>query len=159
MSDVIAYFLTWTTYGSWMPGDERGWVARGCGEQAPDSRVKEIANRMMVESEVKLSRDCRELVERTINRHCEIRNWHLHACAVRSNHVHVVVTAVDVDPANVREQLKAWATRRLRDEIDGARRKWWTEGGSVRFVRSDSQLERCIMYVTEAQDRKGRDRM
>src|SRR5262249_3307643 len=23
---VLAYFLTWTTYGTWLPGDARGWV-------------------------------------------------------------------------------------------------------------------------------------
>ena len=26
MPEPIAYFLTWTTYGSWLPGDQRGWV-------------------------------------------------------------------------------------------------------------------------------------
>jgi hypothetical protein len=28
MDEPLAYFLTWTTYGSWLPGDERGWVAK-----------------------------------------------------------------------------------------------------------------------------------
>jgi hypothetical protein len=23
-ADPLAYFLTWTTYGTWLPGDERG---------------------------------------------------------------------------------------------------------------------------------------
>ena len=23
--EPLAYFLTWTTYGTWLPGDERGW--------------------------------------------------------------------------------------------------------------------------------------
>jgi len=22
----MAYFITWTTYGTWLPGDERCWV-------------------------------------------------------------------------------------------------------------------------------------
>ena len=26
--EPLAYFLTWTTYGTWLPGDERGWVAK-----------------------------------------------------------------------------------------------------------------------------------
>ena len=25
MDDPLAFFLTWTTYGTWLPGDERGW--------------------------------------------------------------------------------------------------------------------------------------
>jgi hypothetical protein len=30
-ADPLAYFLAWSTYGTWLPGDERGWVeyARG----------------------------------------------------------------------------------------------------------------------------------
>jgi len=26
--DTLAWFLTWTTYGSWLPGDERESVAK-----------------------------------------------------------------------------------------------------------------------------------
>jgi hypothetical protein len=26
MDDPIGYFLTWVTYGTWLPGDPRGWV-------------------------------------------------------------------------------------------------------------------------------------
>ena len=28
MDDPLALFLTWTTYGLWLPGDERGWVEK-----------------------------------------------------------------------------------------------------------------------------------
>jgi hypothetical protein len=31
MADPLAYFLTWTTYGTWLPGDERGWCKRTKG--------------------------------------------------------------------------------------------------------------------------------
>ena len=26
MNDPLAFFLTWSTYGSWLPGDARGWT-------------------------------------------------------------------------------------------------------------------------------------
>jgi hypothetical protein len=29
MSKIIGYMVTWTTYGSWLPGDERGYVKDG----------------------------------------------------------------------------------------------------------------------------------
>ena len=29
MQPPLAYFLTWTTYGTWLPGDERGWIEAG----------------------------------------------------------------------------------------------------------------------------------
>ena len=28
MDEPLAYFLTWTTYGTWLPGDGRGWVEK-----------------------------------------------------------------------------------------------------------------------------------
>jgi hypothetical protein len=34
--EPLAYFLTWTTYGSWLPGDQRGWVAKPGQFRAPD---------------------------------------------------------------------------------------------------------------------------
>ncbi len=37
MPEALAYFLTWTTYGTWLPGDERGWVqySMGCSYPIP----------------------------------------------------------------------------------------------------------------------------
>ena len=32
----IAFFLTWSTYGTWLPGDARGWVEYQHGFQLPD---------------------------------------------------------------------------------------------------------------------------
>jgi hypothetical protein len=29
MPKIAAYMVTWTTYGSWLPGDERGYVKDG----------------------------------------------------------------------------------------------------------------------------------
>src|SRR4051812_4834123 len=43
----IALFLTWTTYGTWLPGDARGWVEYRRGFQLPDSILElECAARM-----------------------------------------------------------------------------------------------------------------
>jgi hypothetical protein len=47
MSDPLAYFITWATYGTWLPGDERGWVEYRRGWQLPDPSLKvEAAARM-----------------------------------------------------------------------------------------------------------------
>jgi hypothetical protein len=32
---VLAYFITWTTYGTWLHGDARGWIMSGVGRQIP----------------------------------------------------------------------------------------------------------------------------
>ncbi len=79
MPDPLAYFLTWTTYGSWLPGDERGWVFRGKGLQVPSPIFQSAAAQLMTENSCVLSIDERTIVENTIRDHCCIRGWELHA--------------------------------------------------------------------------------
>jgi REP element-mobilizing transposase RayT len=154
MSDPLAYFLTWSTYGTWLPGDERGWVERGRGEQLPDPAREEWAESLMTETPCYLDREQRALVERTISEHCAIRRWHLFVVNCRTNHVHVVVHA-NCHPETVRDQLKAWCTRRLSElqleRGEKARENWWTERGSERYINDEESLEDAVLYVRDAQ--------
>jgi REP element-mobilizing transposase RayT len=162
MPEALAYFLTWPTYGTWLPGDERGWVAYGKGSQLPDPIRKLEAEARMTEDACLLDPEQRRLVEKTIKDHCQIRGWHLHAVNCRSNHLHVVVTA-DREPETVRDQFKAWCTRRLK-ELEKVRQndprtpkrpirqKWWAERGSRRYIGDERSLEQAIWYVSEGQD-------
>ena len=53
---ALAYFITWTTYGTWLPGDKRGWVKAGMqGIQAPDSELEHEARKLMAENEARLT--------------------------------------------------------------------------------------------------------
>jgi REP element-mobilizing transposase RayT len=155
MPDPLAYFLTWTTYGTWLPGDERGWVKENEGFQLPDRKAEHEARRKLTEPPRVLSGDERALVESTIRRHCQIRGWSLLAVACRTNHVHVVVAAA-AGPDTVMSQLKAWCTRRLKERQQShrnaeRREKWWTEDGSKRFLNDESALENTVQYVLDAQ--------
>jgi hypothetical protein len=47
--EPLAYFLTWPTYGTWLPGDERGWVEYRRGMQLPDPILKHEAAARMTE--------------------------------------------------------------------------------------------------------------
>jgi hypothetical protein len=44
MDDPLALFLTWTTYGQWLPGDERGWVEKPGRCRQPDAQREQVAN-------------------------------------------------------------------------------------------------------------------
>jgi REP element-mobilizing transposase RayT len=154
---AIAYFHTWTTYGTWLPGDERGWFKRGSGLQMPDAMRRLKAALRMSEDALILDTDQRRLVEATIVDHCRIRNWTLHALNCRTNHVHVVVTA-DRELDDVREQFKAWCTRklkererRLRPGVALVREKWWTRRGWDDYVDNEEELAMVIAYVLEGQ--------
>jgi hypothetical protein len=154
--DPLAYFLTWTTYGTWLPGDDRGWVEKAGVFRSPDIERQRMALMHMTEGAVTLDERQRSIVEATIKEHCTIRKWHLHAVNCRTNHVHVVVTA-KCHPDTVREQLKAWCTRklkadqRLRSPKEKARKNWWTERGSDRYINDLASLEAAVLYVDEGQ--------
>lgn len=154
MPDPLAFLLTWTTYGTWLPGDERGWILRGKGVQTQNHIVEDSARREMTEPVCTLDAEQRQLVHQTIVDHCSHRAWHLFVTNVRTNHVHVVVKS-DRDPEDVRDQLKAWCTRKLKDlqRIRGEpqRIKWWTERGSQRYIGDEESLEAAILYVRDGQ--------
>lgn len=153
----LAYFITWTTYGAWLPGDERGWLKRGSSViQAPDPNLQVAARAAMTQESVVLTYEQRQVVDSVIVKHCEIRKWILHTRNVRTNHVHAVVSAA-VDGDEVRAQLKAWCSRRL-SEHAGVRGhgkngqcRWFTEKGDVQWIESDEHLENAIRYVDELQ--------
>jgi REP element-mobilizing transposase RayT len=155
--EPLAYFLTWTTYGTWLPGDDRGWRRKGeRGVQPSNPFLVEMARSRMKEKEFTLSHLQRRLMEQTIRRHCEVRRWALHAVNARTNHVHIVVTAVGYRPEAVRDQFKAWCTRALK-EAGAERDRFWTEGGHCEWINAEAGLESVLTYVLEAQDRKGCD--
>ena len=112
--DPLAYLLTWPTYGTWLPGDERGWVEYRHGFQLPHLMKELESAALMTEDACLLDDEQRRLVEKTIADHCAIRGWILHAVNCRTNHLHVVVTA-DLHPKKVISQFKAWCTRRLKE--------------------------------------------
>src|SRR5438132_13645292 len=113
MSFPLAYHLTWTTYGTWLQGDERGWVKKGtAGIQDPEPGRQERCYQLLKTSPTTLNQQQRLLIQVTIEAHCDHRKWKLHAVNVRSNHIHVVVTAA-MDPDSVMGQFKAWCSRRL----------------------------------------------
>ena len=159
MSDPLAYFLTWTTYGSWLPGDQRGWVLPGRDIQLPDPPRERAARARMTESPCVLNEEQRRIVETTVTNHCRIRGWELYAVTCRTNHVHVVVAA-SRSPDDMIDQFKAWGTRRLKEyelanrhvQADSVRRKWWAEGGSKRYLNDETSLDAAVRYVIECQD-------
>jgi REP element-mobilizing transposase RayT len=154
---ILAYHIVWTTYGTWLSGDARGWVKWGeRGIQPPDPKMERAHRERMVEEPVILTPEQRALVEKTITEHCRIRGWRLHVVAVRTNHVHVVVTA-DRNPNDVRDQFKAWCSRKLSDAVGlttlvakkAGRRRWFTEGGDTEFIDTEVYLNNTIRYVID----------
>ena len=153
-SDPIAFFFTIVTYGTWLPGDQRGWIEYQNGWQLPD-QVRELeAAAEMAEDACVLSQNQRKQVETQIQETCVHRNWKMHAANCRTNHMHFAIGAHDESPKKIRSDVKAWCTRRLKSQSNQNRENWWADRGSIRWIFTEDELDRVIQYINEAQDRK-----
>jgi REP element-mobilizing transposase RayT len=156
MDAPVAYFLTFRTYGTWLPGDERGFVDhRRDGEDSwargEDERRAAQAGCFRRWTERVFGNDERACVNRAMETTCQHRGWTLFACNVRTNHVHVVVSAAE-PPERVMVSLKAWATRGLRDEgLVGPEDQVWSRHGSTRYLRDVRAIEAAREYVVNGQ--------
>ncbi len=153
MSNPRAFLLTWTTYGTWLHGDERGSAddhhnAFGTQPIAPDRFQRARLDGRLLEPPLALDQPMRDAVDAIIRRHCEVRAWPLVALNVRSNHIHCVVGWRNAEPERVMHELKSWATRALRSfpELE-TRQRFWTHHGSTRYLWDDRSVHDAARYV------------
>jgi REP element-mobilizing transposase RayT len=161
------YFLTFTCYGTWLHGDERGSVDRhhntpGTPWLEPDAERERREFELLKHAPVKLGPAQRNAVDDAIVEVCGHRGWRLHALNVRTNHVQVVVTA-DRDPDRVMNDFKSYATRGMKkkDCVPDAwtqpggnepdKFKVWTRSGSKRFITTDASFHAAVDYVMNQQ--------
>ena len=151
-NDPIAYFITWSVYGTHLRGDDAGWRQRRQGNQLPQPRLAEWHRERLNYKILFLSTDQRQAVELECRRHCQHRGWHVWTINARTNHVHAVITAVEHAGNIVRDQLKANCTRRLRELSTAFRdRPVWASGGDWQCINDEDKLEAVCFYVREGQ--------
>jgi REP element-mobilizing transposase RayT len=153
---ALAYFLTFTTYGTWLHGNAKGAVDdehRGYGEpfMGADAERERVAREAMVQGPYRMSAAEREIVCQAIVTLARERGWLLLAVHVRTNHVHLVVSA-DRDPGRIMSDLKARASRDLTCAgFDNAERRRWTRHGSTRHLFRAEDVEAKIRYTLDEQ--------
>jgi REP element-mobilizing transposase RayT len=157
------WLLTWTTYGTWLPGDVRGSVANLIGENQQMQRHNRLGEpyapsqpglvahvkRRMTQPAVWLTSEQAEAVLAQFLETVRHRQWRVCAAAVMANHVHVVMGVDgDPDPERLIGDLKAYATRRLNK---WRRQRWWTESGSRRKLPHDQSVLAAVRYTARQQ--------
>lgn len=160
------WLLTWTTYGTWLPGDRRGFVSP-VSDATLGKRVKHNIVDTAYDADVPSLRK-----EATANLKCgpiylnatqaravfdqlqetaTHRNWLLLATAIMRNHIHVVVGVPgDPGPEVLLRNYKAYASRRLnknwpKPESD----TWWTKSGSKRKLPAEQAVIDAAAYVRD----------
>jgi REP element-mobilizing transposase RayT len=155
---AIAYFITFSTYGTWLHGSSKGQGSvdlqhdqYGSPYVEPDASRESQSRDRMTQPPYTMGADERAIVRDAIVELCLERGWRLLAVHVRSNHVHVVVS-VDRDPGRVMSDMKAKASRELtRAGRDDADRKRWTRHGSTLHLFDEAAVAEKIDYTLNRQ--------
>src|SRR5579859_1937293 len=164
---IRTWLLTSTTYATWLPGDERGFVSTV--KEGPGPRVRHNVPETPVDKDIAgLRASARELLkcppillsqEQAIvvldqfRETATFRRWLLLAAAVMANHFHLVVAAnEDVHSTVLLRDFKSYASRALnRKWPKPASGTWWTESGSRRPLPDERAVDAAIEYVRRQQ--------
>jgi REP element-mobilizing transposase RayT len=159
------WLLTSTTYGTWLPGDRRGFVSPvreeggdlvlhnipGTPYDSDVSPLEHHAREQLKGPKVLLSSAqadavCAQFVETALH-----RGWLLLAASVMANHVHLVVSVTgDPDPSKLLGDFKSYGSRALNREWKRpASETWWTTSGSKRKLPSEEAVRASVAYVVD----------
>lgn len=154
----LAYLITIRTFGTWLHGDERKSVDRhgkniyGTERMAANSKLQ---NKMLAgtnEPPFLFDKTQRASSESTIKEVCHSRNYFLHAVNVRTNHIHIVVSA-QTAPEKIINAFKTYITRNLRQQnLIGTDLRVWSRGGSRRYLWKKRHIDLATDYVLYCQD-------
>jgi REP element-mobilizing transposase RayT len=154
--EPLAYFITFSCYGNWMHGDDRGSVDRGHNRPGtpvlpPNAVLLNKRHRSLKAPPYCLDRDRRKIVLTAIREIAERKQWALFALHVRTNHVHIIVRANAVIE-RIMNDCKTAASRWLNNAFpDESNRPHWTRHGSTIYLWSDEQMAEKIDYVLNGQ--------
>lgn len=163
------WFFTNTTYGTWLPGNERGSVTsvrdRRVGELVEGSRrehdqigtpweghipgIYSSATGLLKCPPIFLTLAQAEILLVQFQETSEYRERTLHAISIMQNHWHMVVTVPgDPEPDRILTDFKAYGSRALNREYGKPpSRTWWTMRGSKRKLASETALANAINYA------------
>jgi len=159
------WFLTWTTYGTWLPGDQRGFVSDvesddgttirhnvpGTEYDANMPDLEAHAASLLKADSVRLSKVQAELLLDQLLETADFRQWTLFAVSIMANHCHVVVGVPgDPDPEKLLGDLKSYGSRILnRTGHTVPHDKRWTKSGSKRKLPDDQAVLNTIQYTID----------
>jgi len=165
-NEFFALHITWTCYGTWLPGDPRGHVSNqltsanvylpkqnipGTPPASGDSWTWRNAQSYQKGETVILTPVLAEVVCRSMVRAAEQRGWRILRAAAMANHVHVVLCDCPDDGPAVRRILKGVSQSDL-SKHTGKKQRWWTAGGSDRYKKNEEAALAAIQYDA---DQKG----
>ncbi len=175
---ALATLLTWTTYGTWLRGDQRGYVGKTLADKGlVVPKRNAYGTPYDADSGRTLNRDATAMKGRPVfltllqaacaaEALCELAGrtgYDLLRGAIMRDHVHLVVAAHPHDKNEIMRRMKSIASVRLTKRFghppakaggscEGGGR-WWTKEGSKREKREEAAVEAAIEYVVRQKDK------
>ena len=136
--------LTWTTYGTWLQGDSRGWVRNS--KVLEQNKGLHKNNTLLLRKEpVRLGPRQKQVVEKCIEAESQRLGHKMFALAVCSDHVHLLLEASKDSPAQIAQRYKRITTHILQE--NGMTGKVWTKGYDKRYCFTPKILNARIAYI------------
>jgi len=144
MSRIVGYMVTWTTYGSWLPGDKRGYVENGQILPGDKQILKRNRDRQKSPT-VKLKARQKKIVQAVILAEAERIGHKIDALVVYANHVHLLARPHTESMEKIVNRYKSITTRAMWEQ--GREGRIWTKGYDKRFCFSEEEIIRRIKYI------------
>ena len=158
------WLLTWTTYGSWLPGDDRGSITAirvntsghrvhynlpGTPAVGALVELRKAAADLMTGPPIFLVNEQANVLLDQFHETANVRSYGLDAVAIMANHIHIVVTVDgDPEPETLLRDFKSYGSRSLNRRwgkpVNGT---WWTVSGSKRKLPVEDARQAAIEYV------------
>jgi len=144
MAKTLGYMITWTTYSTWLQGDDRGFVKNGKIHTANES-LEHANKQLQTQKMIKLTKAHQDIVRDAIIKEASSRNQNLYALSVQSNHVHIVAEYTPQPIGTIVAYYKRAGRVALKQV--GVNGKLWTRGYDKRFCFDKQALNQKIKYV------------
>jgi REP element-mobilizing transposase RayT len=141
---VIAYMLTWTTYGTWLQGDRRGWM-KNATIYSPNHSLEKVNRKRMKAKQVTLTKEQRMWSAQAIVTKAAQLKQKIFALAVCDNHIHLVLQNINLPIGRVVSHYKHAV--RLALQRKGFNGKLWTGGFDKRYCMNDKELDGKVSYI------------
>lgn len=155
------YLLTWTTYGTWLRGDPRGfvgpvrdgedvWTTHNIVNTPFDADIPALMDADAERSHgvtllgVRRATVVAEALREVADRHA----LHLRVGAIMRTHVHAVILSPFDEGTKLLQLCKGVSSRRLGMRCGAPRAgTWWARHGSRRLLATPNSIDRAINYV------------
>lgn len=150
MSEITGYMATWTTYGTWLPGDERGYVNNKGQPLKGDKEILQENQERQKSPAVILNLPEKKFVRQTILDEAVRIRHKIIALAVCTNHVHLLAEPHHESIETIIGRYKSITTRDFWQY--GRKGKIWTRGFDKQFCFNKRDLAARIIYIQNHKD-------